>query len=152
MNTFNYVSLISNYIIGKIYNKKDLNESIVFNIKPVRDPYNDELFYEVSEVLNYKTQVFYLKFPCNNKENFYSAVRELIIEYFDSTEKYIYTAINNSNMFTIVTETFTNLNFLFEDETDELVFSQFKEFLDFKIKNESIEVVDEENQHIYIKR
>ena len=111
MNTFNYVSLISNYIIGKIYNKKDLNESIVFNIKPVRDPYNDELFYEVSEVLNYKTQVFYLKFPCNNKENFYSAVRELIIEYFDSTEKYIYTAINNSNMFTIVTETFTNLNF-----------------------------------------
>ena len=154
MNIFDYMNLVSVYIINKFECKNDIYNSIVFNIKPIRDSYTKNLFYEVSEIVNYKSQIFYLKFPCINNEDFYNAVRQLIIEYFNKSDMLAYTATSNETFkkFSIVTKNCVNLNFILEDEMDEMVFCKFKEYLDFKLKTIVIEDKEEEISDICVKK
>jgi len=152
MNIFDYMNLVSGYVINKLENKKDFNESIEFLIKPVRDPYTKELFYEISESVNDGKQTFYLKFPCSNKEEFYMSVKDLLIEYIKNSDLLIYSATNNDvfyKKFSLVAKNRASVSFLMEDEADMLVFDKFKEYLDIKIKNKvesekSVEKVKEE--------
>jgi len=153
MNVFDYMNLVSGYVISKLENKKDFNESIEFLIKPVRDSYTKDLFYEVSENVNDKKQNFYLKFPCSNKDEFYMSVKDLLIEYIKNSDLLIYSATNNDifyKRFSLVTKNRASVSFLMEDETDLLVFEKFKEYLDIKIKNkvESDETVEEDREEL----
>lgn len=153
MNTYDYMSLVSGYIINRFESKKDMNESVVVNIKPVRDLYSNDLFYEISEEVNYKNKVFYLNFQCPQKELFYSAVRSTIIEYFNNSDILAYTSTSedNTKKFTIAAKNRAYLNFFLEDETDELVFGQFKEYLDLNLRNKYVEDKKEEPTKISVK-
>ena len=71
MNLFDYMNLVSGYIISKLENKRDMNNSINFIIKPKRNLHTNELFYEIEEKLNDKDQLFYLSVPCSDKRDFY---------------------------------------------------------------------------------
>lgn len=138
MNVFDYMNLVSGYVINKLENKKDFNESIEFLIKPVRDPYTNNLFYEVSEKVNDRKQTFYLKFPCSNKDEFYMSVKDLLIEYIKNSDLLIYSATSNDILhkkFSLVAKNRASVSFLMENESDMLVFDKFKEYLDIKIKN-----------------
>lgn len=157
MNAFDYMKLVSEYIINKLESKRDLNESINFDIKPVRDLFTNELFYEIKEVINYKYQTFYLKFPCLNKDDFYNAVRQLIIEYIKNNEILMYTATSKDNLlnntFSIKSKTLVNINFILEDATDELIFNQFNEYLVMKDENNDLEEeLDENVSNVLVKK
>ena len=150
MNAFDYMSLVSEYIINNFKDKKDLKESVVFNIKPFRDPYTKELFYEVNGNINSNKQIFYLKFPCYKKDNFYSSVKCLILDYVsnDNFRDYYF----NNDMFSIVTKNSVYLNIVLEDNLDKNVFIQIKEYLDFKLKNNTFEQNMQEMSDIYAKK
>lgn len=152
MNAFDYMKLVSEYIINRFESKGDINEVLNVSIKPVVDPYTKELFYEIKEEVNFRKQMFYLKFPCGCKEDFYNAVRKFIIEYMNNSDLLMYTALSNDgNLWTIVTKTRANLNFVLADETDKLVFNQFKEYLDMKLKSRTFENDEEEVSNVLIK-
>lgn len=145
MNLFDYINLISGYIISSLENKKDKDNSVVFSFKPIRDIYTNNLYYELEEKLNDDSQNFYLKFPCSNKEEFYGIINKFLIQYVKNSDLLIYSAINETknvnNVFSIVTKNRASINFLIEDENDVIIFNEFKEYLNDSImnnKNDSI--------------
>jgi len=139
MSIFDYMNLVSGYIINKLENKRDSFDSIELSLKAIRDPFNGELYYEVKELKNYKEQMFFMKIPCNNKEEFYSALNCLLIQYLINSDLIIYTATSGNEYekpkFSIVTKNRVTVSFIAEDETERLVFDGFKTYLDEERKN-----------------
>lgn len=139
MSIFEYMNLVSGYIINKLENKRDSQDTIELSIKPVRDPFNSELGYEISELKNYKEQVFVMRIPCNNKEAFYNALNILLIQYLKNSDLIIYTATSwdeyEKPKFSIVTKNRTTVSFFAEDESERLVFEGFKTYLDEERRN-----------------
>lgn len=152
MSTFDYMNVVSGYIINKLENKKDMEESIEINIKPVKDIDTNDLTYEVREIKDFKEQVFYLKFKCESKEEFYSAVKSLLIEYFKNSDDLIaYYATSKplaeNSKFSIVTKSRAQVSFDLEDEQDKMVFESFKNYLNGKTqvaKTQENNVLEEE--------
>lgn len=138
MSIFDYMNLVSGYIINKLENKRDSFDSVELITNAVRDPFTGELYYEVRELKNYKEQMFFMKIPCNNKEEFYSALNCLLIQYLKNSDLIIYTATSGNEYekpkFSIVTKNRVTVSFVAEDESERLVFDSFKTYLDEKRK------------------
>lgn len=156
MSTFDYINMVSGYIINKIENKKDFENLTEINIKPVKD-FNNELFYEVKETENFNEQNFYLKFKCASKEEFYSAVNNLLIEYFKNSKNlvsYYCTGPSHNygcNKFSIVTKNRAQVSFDMHDAQDEFVFRNFQDYLNDEKENTNVLDMEQEETKEEIK-
>jgi len=143
VSVFDYMNLVSGYIINKLENKRDMEEALEICIKPTREPYTNKLCYEVRETKNYREQVFYMKFACANKEEFYSALNNLLVQYLKNSDLIMYTATSGNeytkNKISFVAKNRACVSFEMEDEQDILVFSNFKNYLDEKRKSKESE-------------
>lgn len=162
MNVFDYMNVVSGYIINKLENKKDLETSIEINIRPIMDFESNSLFYEVNETENYCERSFYLKFKCNSKEEFYSAVNNLLIEYFKNSEDLVaYYGIGPSNnygcnKFSVFTKNRAQLSFDMFDTQDKMVFESFRDYLTGKTENTIVSkednLLEEESEVMSLKK
>lgn len=129
MSINDYISLVSEYIFNKVGMLGHISSN--FYIQYDEDIYTKEKYCEVKELNNGK-QLFYLKFPCNSKEEFYSVVFNSFIKRFKNNDLVMYTAINyNFNKyFSVVNKNATSVIFQINDEIDIKVFNRFKDYLD----------------------
>lgn len=134
MNTFDYMNLVKWYFIKKIENKNVTDCFDEIKITSKREEQTNNLYYVVEQLDDNNERLFYLKFFCNNKYEFYEAINLLLIEYFVNNDNLLYTSTRNDEIngktFSFVSSNLVSITFNIEDELDSLIFLKFKEFID----------------------
>lgn len=134
MDIFDYMNLVSGYIINKMENKRDMESNIEFSIKTSKDLNDGSLYYVVEENNGMADQTFYIKFPCNAKQEFYQALNDLLIKYFGNSNLLSYTAIKNdvtkNQAFSMVSKNGATVSIEIEDEIDAAMYLEFQKYLD----------------------
>lgn len=131
MNTYDYMNVVKGYVINKIENKKNIENPSEIIITPVRESNSNGLNYIVEEYNNKHERLFYLKFTCENKREFYEAMNSLFVQYFASSNNLLYTSTkDNGNSFSLVSKNYIALTLNSEDNLDNLMFAKFKEYID----------------------
>lgn len=152
MNVFDYMSMVSGYMINKLENKKDINYKLEFIVTPKHDINTDELYYEIKEVKDSSEELFFIKVPCANKLEFFQSITKVLLQYLRNCDLVAYTATQKGLVNKMVVETNNRVSFslIAEDLVDFEVFKMLKESMDRYIVNQQLVVTNEEENEIVI--